>query len=215
MKDGTHRRLWPKSQTEKFSENNNKKRMNFFFILLPKPYDPPRVFCKGIKVRILFFFFLIEVWLSLPHPVTRDLQREGWTFRRANVDSSVCASASKTAERVRGARGRGGGGWGGGGWESDEESVFSLRLPAFGAGDESERRWRCGLQVLQSSNGASPRAAEGPVRPCYGRARWAGAVPVGSPSGRDPARCQLGWSEQTYASLRKKILIKVHIDAIN
>lgn len=59
----------PNHKTQKFLENNNKKKIGEKFFSLPIfALSPPRVFWKGMKVKIL----LIKVWLSLPHPVTGD-----------------------------------------------------------------------------------------------------------------------------------------------
>lgn len=78
---------------------------------------------------------------------------------------------------------------------------LALEMKASGGGGVGAGAW--------IFSGASPCAVEGPAWPYYG---------LGGPSRlserQKPAWCQLGWSEQTYASLRK-ILIKVHIDAIN
>lgn len=60
---------------------------------------------------------------------------------------------------------------------------------------------------------ASPCAVEGPAWPYYGLGGGLGG-PSRLMERQKPAWCQLRWSKQTYASLRK-ILIKVHIDAIN
>lgn len=38
-----------------------------------------------------------------------------------------------------------------------EESVFMLPLPGFGAGDERERRWRCGCRCSNLYLSVSPR----------------------------------------------------------
>lgn len=51
--------------------------------------------------------------------------------------------------------------------------MFSLRLPAFGAGDESERRWRCGCRCLDLERSVSLRGLI-----------MGSPVPVASPSGR-------------------------------
>ena len=85
-------------------------------------------------------------------------------FRHANVDSSVCAFASKTAERTR--RGREGRG-------ADEESLFSLRLPRLAQEMKANGGGGVGAGA-RIFGGASPRAVEGPVWPYYGRAEWAG-----------------------------------------
>lgn len=126
-----HRNSW------RITTKKKKNRQEVFS--LPIALFPPRsfffFFWKGMKVKIL----LIKVWLSLPHPVTGDTARVCWTIRRANVDSCVVATASK----------RGGG--------AGEDWVFSLRLPAFGAGDESERRWRCGCRCLDLQRSVSQR----------------------------------------------------------
>lgn len=133
--------------------HKHKKSKTFFF--LSHPHDPPRVFCKGIKVKIL----LIEVWLSLPHPVTGDLRGRVGRF---GVQMWILLFVG----------GR------------NEESVFSLRLPAFGAGDESERRWRCGCRCLNLRRSVSPRSGGTGVALLWASAvGW--AVPVASRSGRN------------------------------
>lgn len=91
--------------------------------------------------------------------------REGWTFWRANVDSSVCVSASKTAERTR--RGRGGAG---GTMRNLCFSSVCLRL-ALEMKVSGGEGVGAGARIF---GGASHRAVEGPVWPYYGRARWAG-----------------------------------------
>lgn len=58
----------PNHKTQKFLENNNKKNRQELFLSSNLRAFPPRVFWKGMKVKIL----LIKVWLSLPHPVTGD-----------------------------------------------------------------------------------------------------------------------------------------------
>lgn len=115
--------------------------------------------------------------------------RKCWTIRRANVDSYVVATASKTGGLVR---------------IGCFPSVclrLALEMKASGGGGVGAGAWIFG--------GASPCAVVGLPWPYYG---------LGGPSRlserQKAAWCQLGWSEQTYASLRK-ILIKVHIDAIN
>lgn len=61
----------PNHKTQKFLENNNKKKIGEKFFLFQSSRSlPPRVFWKGMKVKIL----LIKVWLALPHPVTGDLR---------------------------------------------------------------------------------------------------------------------------------------------
>lgn len=147
--------------------NSSTKKARTFF---PSPsLRPPQSFLQRNKSENPF-----ERGVALTSASGhRGPARDGWTFRRANVDSSVCASASKTAERMR--RGRGGRG-------ADEESVFSLRLPAFGAGDESERRWRCGCRCSNLQRSVSPRSGGTGVALLWASAvGW--AVPVASRSG--------------------------------
>lgn len=123
--------------------------------------------------------------------------REFWTFRRANVDSCLVATASETAEGVR----RRQGGPARIGCFPSVCLRLALEMKASGGGGVGAGAW--------IFSGASPCTVEGPAWPYYG---------LGGPSRlserQKAAWCQLGWSEQTYASLRK-ILIKVHIDAIN
>lgn len=86
------------------------------------------------------------------------------------------------------------------------------------AGDEREWRWRCGCRCLNLYLRVSRCSVEGPLRPYYGWLQRAQRS-LKNISAAEPALCQLRWSEETYASLskkkRKKILMKVHIDAIN
>lgn len=149
-----------------------KKQELFFFPSLS--LRPPQSFLprnKRIKVKIL----LIEVWLSLPHPVTGDLRgRVGHFGVQMWILLFVCL-------RQRLPRGRG---VDGGGRGDDEESVFFLRLPAFGAGDESERRRRCGCRCSNLRRSVSPRSGGTSVALLWASAvGW--AVPVASRSGRN------------------------------
>lgn len=69
------------------------------------------------------------------------------------------------------------------------------------------------VQVLESSAERLPAQWRDRCGPIMGKRGGLGG-PSRLSERQKPAWCQLGWSKQTYASLRK-ILIKVHIDAIN
>lgn len=69
------------------------------------------------------------------------------------------------------------------------------------------------MQVLESAAEHLPAQLRDRRGPIMGERGGLGG-PSRLSEQQKPAWCQLGRSEQTYASLRK-ILIKVHIDAIN
>ncbi len=137
-----------------------------------------------------------EVWRSLLHLFIRALRGSlcGGLCVCKCVHMYLCVCA-KGAER----------------WRRSRELIRNLCLCFLclgcGAADESEWRWRCGCRCLHLY-----LSVEGLLCPYYGWVRR--ASPLKNSSTVMPAWCQLGGSEQTYASLRK-ILMKVHIDAIN
>lgn len=138
-----------------------KKQELFFFPSLS--LRPPQSFLprnKRIKVKIL----LIEVWLSLPHPVTGDLRgRVGHFGVQMWILLFVCL-------RQRLPRGRGVDGGAGGTMRNLCFSSVCLRL-ALEMKVSGGEGVGAGARIF---SGASHRAVEGPVWPYYGRARWAG-----------------------------------------
>lgn len=93
----------PNHKTQKFLENNNKKnRREVFFSSNPCAHPPKSVLERNESENP--FDKGVALTSASGH---RGPARECWTFRRANVDSCVDATASQTAERMR---------WRQGGW---------------------------------------------------------------------------------------------------
>lgn len=200
MKDGTRRRLWPKSQTEKFWENNNKKKKkkNELFFPSPSPYQPPGVFCKGIKVKILFFFFDRGVALTSAsgHRGTCEGGSDVPACKCGFFCLCVCVKDCREGEAWTGV------GWGAGGGAMRNRCFpsvclhLALEMKASGGGG-------VGCRCLNLPTECLPAQWRDRCGPVMGERGGPGG-PSRLSKRQKAAWCQLGWSKQTYASLREK-----------